>query len=248
MRALARFSSRALLFALVVVQASWLSAQQYGPGVVLDPNTLGNLNLIFEREQIYYSGEARRPAPPPPPTWNQSAVSAFRAGNYALAANNWRHALVDAPRSGLYALRLAQAEFALGNYDNAAEALHLAMTLLPQDEWGQVVRNYKRLYTRNRTFTTQLRALELARKENPDNAAIRFLLGFQYLYLGFPQQAHKQLQVANELAPDDLLARDLAVAAAVAGGIPVGDTLSSEVATEEADGPAVPAETPPTSP
>jgi predicted Zn-dependent protease len=94
-----------------------------------------------------------------------------------------------------------------------------------------------------------LRALELARKENPDDAAVRFVLGFQYLYLGYPQQAQKQLNAAAELAPEDLFARDLAAIAAAAGGAPGSEALpTAELAAEEPDSEAVPAETPTTSP
>lgn len=142
MRALTRSFPRALVFAMVAAQASLAVAQQYGPGVVLDPNQRGNLDLIFDREQVYFESEARRQAAEQQqPTYNELGERAFRAGNYNQAANNWRHALVDEPQSGAYALRLGQAEFARRNYTNAGDAIHLGMSLLPQRQWGLVVKN-----------------------------------------------------------------------------------------------------------
>ncbi|MBX9791712.1 MAG: hypothetical protein K2Y37_22550 [Pirellulales bacterium] len=248
MRALARCFPF-FAFLVLLAHASFVAAQQYGPGVVLDPNTLGNLNLIFEREQVHYEGEVRRATADLPRSWNDLALRAFRAGEYAAAANAWRHALVDEPRTGAYALRLAQAEFAAGNYVNAAEAIHLAMSLLPESQWGEVVKNYRQLYARSRTFSNQMRELEQARNENPADAAMRFVLGYQYLYLGYPEQALKQLNKATELAPDDLLARYLAAVAAVTSGPLQSEAASAaELAAEEADASSVPADTQPATP
>ena len=44
--------------------------------------------------------------------FDQSGEQAFRAGQYAAAAYNWRHALVDDPSNGTLAMMLAQALFA----------------------------------------------------------------------------------------------------------------------------------------
>ena len=227
MRALTRSFPRALVFALVAAGASLSVAQQYGPGPVLDPNQRGNLDLIFEREQMYFESESRRLAPEPTPTWNQLGERAFRAGNYTQAARHWRHALVDEPQSGTYALRLGQAEFARGSYTGAADALHLGMSLLPQRQWGVVVKNYKRLYGVRGAFATQLKALEAVRKDNPDDPAVRFVLGFQYLYLGYPEQAQRELSVAKKLSPDDAYTIELVTVAAGEGGVPEAEALSA---------------------
>ena len=227
MRALTRSFPRALVFVLMAAGASLAGAQQYGPGPVLDPNQRGNLDLIFEREQMYFESESRRLAPEPTPTWNQLGERAFRAGNYTQAARHWRHALVDEPQSGTYALRLGQAEFARGNYTSAADALHLGMSLMPQRQWGVVVKNHKRLYGVRGAFATQLKALEAVRKDNPDDPAVRFVLGFQYLYLGYPEQAQRELSVATKLSPDNVFVRELAAAATGSGGVSDVETLSA---------------------
>lgn len=227
MRALTRSFPRALVLVLMAAQASLAVAQQYGPGPVLDPNQRGNLDLIFEREQIYYDNEVRRRVAERPQSWNDLALREFRAGNYAVAAIDWRHALVDEPRNGTFALRLAQAEFARGNYTNAADALHLGMSLTPQRRWGEFVQNYKRFYGVRGAFAAQLKALEATRKENPDDPAVRFVLGFQYLYLGYPQQAATQLNVATKLSPDDAYTIELAAVAVGLGGVPEAEALSA---------------------
>jgi tetratricopeptide (TPR) repeat protein len=212
---------------VVAAQASLAMAQQYGPGPVLDPNQRGNLDLIFEREQIYYDNQVRRRVAEQPQSWNDLALREFRAGNYTIAAIDWRHALVDEPRNGTFALRLAQAEFARGNFTNAADALHLGMSLTPQRQWGDFVKNYKRFYGQRGAFAAQLKALEATRKENPDDPAVRFVLGFQYLYLGYPEQAATQLSVATRLSPDNVFVRELAAVATGLGGVSEVETLSA---------------------
>ncbi len=134
---------------------------------------------------------------------------AFRSGNYSQAAYDWRHALVDQPQNGTLGMMLAQALFATGDYDDAAGATQMAMGLLPQDQWGVVVKNYTDLYPNAGNFTTQLRALEKARNDKPEDPALRFLLGFQYNYLGYPQQAARELQKTVTLAPQDEMSRQL---------------------------------------
>src|SRR5207253_2018170 len=71
---------------------------------------------------------------------------AFDAGDYAEAARAWRHALLDDPQNGTLVMMLAQALFAAGQYEEAAGATQQAMQMLPQDQWGVVVKNYTELY------------------------------------------------------------------------------------------------------
>ena len=96
---------------------------------------------------------------------------------------------------------LGQALFATGKFDEAAGATQAAMHSLPKDKWGVVVGNYKELYGNTQDYTDQLRALEKAVKDKPDNPALRFLLGFHYAYLGYPQQAVDQLGEGIEIGP-----------------------------------------------
>lgn len=133
----------------------------------------------------------------------------FRAGNYKGAVYAWRHAVVDDPKNGVLMMMLGQGLFATGQFDEAAGATQQAMQLLPEDQWGVVVKNFRELYGKTRDYTTQLRALEKDVKTSGENPATRFLLGFHYGYLGYPSHAVKQLDKTLTLAPQDQMAQRL---------------------------------------
>ena len=133
----------------------------------------------------------------------------FKSSNYEAAVRDWRHAILDDQSNGTLVMMLAQALFATGKYDEAAGAVQQAMQMLPEDQWGVVVKNYTELYPKVGEYTNQLRALEKAVKETPDSPALRFLVGYHYGYLGYPQDAIKQLDKAKTLAPQDEMAKRL---------------------------------------
>ncbi|HVC92302.1 MAG TPA: tetratricopeptide repeat protein [Pirellulales bacterium] len=134
---------------------------------------------------------------------------AFKANRYDEAIHNWQHALLDDPSNAGLVMLLGQAYFAKGSYDVAAGAVQHGMQMIPQDQWGVVVQNYRELYSHNQAYTDQLRALERARNEKPDSPALRFLLGYHYGYLGYPKQAVHELDLAVKLNPEDKLASQL---------------------------------------
>lgn len=162
---------------------------------------------------------AAPPSETPPTVANDAAEEfaaageeAFRSGDYAGAVRAWRHAIVDDPENGTLILLLAQALFATGQHNEAAGATQQGMLLLPQDRWGVVVENFTDLYGPGDDYTKQLRSLESARDKQPADPAIRFLLGYQYAYLGYSANALAELNKAVELAPKDELSvklRDL---------------------------------------
>jgi Tfp pilus assembly protein PilF len=139
----------------------------------------------------------------------QKGENDFKGGDYKSAVYAWRHAVLDDPQNGVLTLMLAQGLFATGTFDEAAGAVQQGLQLLPEDQWGVVVSNYKELYGKIGDYTSQLRALEKAVKQQPDDPGLRFLLGYHYGFLGYPQQAVKQLDKALELAPADQLAQKL---------------------------------------
>ena len=141
--------------------------------------------------------------------FDQAGEEAFAGGQYKEAAYDWRHALVDDPQNGTLAMLLAQALFAQGSFNEAAGAVEMGMVLLPQDQWGVVIKNYKELYPHHAPYTEQLRALEKARNDKPDDPAMRFLLGFHYNYLGYPKQAALEWEKAVQLEPKDEFAKKL---------------------------------------
>jgi tetratricopeptide (TPR) repeat protein len=135
--------------------------------------------------------------------------AAFKAGDYQGAVYAWRHALLDNAQNPTLVMMLGQALFATGNFAEAAGATQSAMSMLPKDKWGVVVQNYKDLYGRPQDYTDQLRALETAVKDKPNDPALRFLAGFHYGYLGYPQQAIDQLDKAVQFQPRDEAAKKL---------------------------------------
>lgn len=139
----------------------------------------------------------------------EKGESDFKAGNYKGAVYAWRHATVDDPQNGVLLMMLGQALFATGQFDEAAGATQAAMQLLPEDKWNVVVKNFRELYGKPADYTTQLRALEKEVKTKTDNPATRFLLGFHYGYLGYPEHAVKQLDKTLKLAPQDQMAKKL---------------------------------------
>lgn len=136
----------------------------------------------------------------------EDAQAAFWDRDYDEALQLAKHAAVELPDQGDAYLLLAQAQFAVGKHLDAAETLHHALPLIPEQEWGILVKNYRDYYGKIGDYTEQLRALEAAVKENPTNPAQRFLLGYHYGFLGFPEQAARELGQAVELTQTDLLA------------------------------------------
>jgi tetratricopeptide (TPR) repeat protein len=144
-----------------------------------------------------------------PQDFSAQGEAQFKAGDYKAAIQSWRHAIVDDPQNPLLIMMMGQALFAAGSYDEAAGATQAAMQLLPKDKWGVVASNYKELYGNMQDYTDQLRALEKAVKDKPDNPAQRFLLGFHYAYLGFPKESIDQLDRGLKIAPQDEGAKQL---------------------------------------
>jgi tetratricopeptide (TPR) repeat protein len=106
-------------------------------------------------------------------------------------------------------LRLAQALFAAGEYDEAAGATQQALMLLPEEKWQPELSNTTKLYANPQDYKDQLKGLERAVKENPDDPALRFELGFQYGFSGRRAEALRELDKLLQIAPQDQLGRRL---------------------------------------
>jgi tetratricopeptide (TPR) repeat protein len=83
------------------------------------------------------------------------------------------------------------------------------MAQMPPEQWGVVVKNYTELYPDIGAYTKQLRELEAKAKQEPNDPALQFLLGYHYNYLGYPKDAQAKLERAIELAPQDVAAKML---------------------------------------
>jgi tetratricopeptide (TPR) repeat protein len=176
----------------------------YGPGAyaTLDPAAIGlATGDLIGQDQSSLAASAGQFA--------DAGETAFRAGDYRGAVYAWRHAVLDDPQNPVLVMLLGQALFATGQFDEAAGATQAAMHVLPKDQWGVVVVNFRELYGNVPDYTTQLRALETAVAEKPDNPALRFLAGFHYAYLGYPQLAIDQLEKGLKAEPRDEMAKQL---------------------------------------
>lgn len=166
--------------------------------------------------------------------------TAFRASDYTRAVSAFRHAMVDNPEDAETALLLGQALFATGQFDEAAGATQGALEILPQDRWGAVIQRYRQLYGKPQDYTAQLRALERALRDKPDEPSLHFLAGYHYAYLGFTAQAVEQFDGLLKLAPNDQIARKLreAMQAKLSPPQPVAPPTTTRPISKE--GPALP--------
>jgi hypothetical protein len=139
----------------------------------------------------------------------QDAVSAFRSGDYEEALRLAQHATLEMPDNGALLLFLAQAQFATGKYLGAAETLHRAFNMLPDDQLGTFVQNYREYYGSIGDYTRQLRDLEALLKKEPTAPFGPFLLGYHYGFLGYNEYAVGQLEKAVELTQTDEQAQRL---------------------------------------
>jgi len=146
--------------------------------------------------------------------------AAFRAGRYQDALRLWQHSMVDDPDNGAVVLLMGQAMFALGQYEAAANATQMGMQMLPESEWGNVVKNYTQLYGNIEDYTNQVRAAEKARDARADDGAVRFVLGYHFGFLNYPKQAVRELDAALAIEPRDVGAEKLRDMFAVQAGIP----------------------------
>jgi tetratricopeptide (TPR) repeat protein len=135
--------------------------------------------------------------------------TAFKGRDYKGAVRAWRHGLVDDPQNGVLVLMLSQALFATQQFAESAGATQAAVQLLPPEKWDVVIKNFRDLYGKGEDYTTQLRALEKLAREKPEDPALRFLLGYHYGFLGYPDEAAKQLEKCVSISPQDEVAKKL---------------------------------------
>jgi tetratricopeptide (TPR) repeat protein len=167
------------------------------------------------------------PAPPAPGISTRSAITAarrrpartdfvkqgddaFKTGAYAAAAQAWQHALIDDPHNGTLALKAAQAMFAAGQYEKAADTVQRGFATLPASRWGGVVRDRSQLYgAKAGDYASQLQALERAVRDQPENTDEQFLLAYQYAFSSRTSDATRILDDVLQVAPENTVAKSL---------------------------------------
>ncbi|HET6324702.1 MAG TPA: tetratricopeptide repeat protein [Planctomycetaceae bacterium] len=144
-----------------------------------------------------------------------AARAAFYGGNYQEALREITQAIADMPTSDDVHEFHGLVLFAMGDYQKAAAIAHTALDAGPGWNWSVV----QTFYPSPDTFTQQLRALEHYISEHPDQAATRFLLGYEYLTLGHMNAARRQFDRVVAMEPRDTLAKNIVKGLANAPGV-----------------------------
>jgi tetratricopeptide (TPR) repeat protein len=147
-----------------------------------------------------------------PPGVSQEAIDKFDQARAAFLEGDYEKALklTDAaaallPHDAVLHEFRALVLFALKRYTESAAAMHAVLAVGPG--WDE--KTLSSLYPNWDTYTAHLRALEAARDKDPKGADLRFLCGYHYLTLGYPEAALRAFQRALELQPKDAVAAAL---------------------------------------
>jgi Tetratricopeptide repeat len=180
--------------------------------VVQQPVVVGGAPYQPVSSGYNYSQPINTQAPPPDEVAAEAAVAmfsnardAFKAGDYPSALHKTDDALAKMPNDPTLHEFRALTLFALRQYEAAAAGLYAVLTTGPGWDWTTMVG----LYPSVETYTPQLRALEDYVESNPNAAAARFVLAYQYLTQGFPTNAATQLRQVVKLQPNDTLSATL---------------------------------------
>jgi tetratricopeptide (TPR) repeat protein len=141
------------------------------------------------------------------------ARAAFAQGNYSQALDLCTQTLKTMPNDAAVHEFRSLALFALKNYRESAAAAYAVLSAGPGWDWTTL----SSLYGNVADYTTQLRALEAFVKQNPKSSDGHFLLAYHYLTTGSPDAARSQLQIVDQLTPNDKLVRALLGVPAVSG-------------------------------
>ena len=126
----------------------------------------------------------------------------FGRGEFARAVDAYRTAARNAPDDPMAAFALGHGLFAIGAYAQAAAELRRALGLYPA--MVQVAMNRRAFYGDPVRFDEQVGRLALYVETNPNDAAARFLLGYNCFFSGRRAQAKDQFAA---LGPQDAIAQ-----------------------------------------
>ncbi len=133
------------------------------------------------------------------------AHDAFKRGDYAAALKLTDRDLMRQPGDPVLHQFRALAEFALGNYRQAAAGIYSVLADGPGWDWTTLAN----LYANANDYTRQLRALETHSRAHPDAADARFLLAYHYLVQGFDGAAEEEFREVGRLQPNNVVAIQL---------------------------------------
>lgn len=186
-------------------------------------------------EEAPASAPAEADAPAPGIAEFDVARQAFYDGDYAKAMASTNQALAKLPTDPVIHEFRALVLFAQGKYKDAAATLYSVLSVGPGWDWTTL----SSLYPSVDVYTKQLRALEAAAKQQPDDPSLRFVLSYHYLTMGNKDAAASQLKAVLQLAPQDKVAKDLLLMVAGPEAVPGAKTTPTP---EAPAGPPVSAE------
>lgn len=134
-----------------------------------------------------------------------SAIQSFRQNDFDAALDMANQGVSQCPNDSVIHEFRALVLFAKGDYQQAAATIHSVLAVGPGWDWTTM----SRLYATVGNYTNQLRTLENFTKENPDDAASRFLLAYHYMTTGHPDAAARHLKQVVKLMPNDRVAADV---------------------------------------
>ncbi len=140
-----------------------------------------------------------------PPDSLSQAISVFQSGNFREAERLAHHLVIDEPNNARAHLVLCLTAFANGDFRTASDEAGEAINLGETPNWSQVYA----IYGNVDRYTSNLRALENAVKQNPRDGDAQFLLGFMYLANGYRSDAQEHLAMAHDAMPNDRVVSNL---------------------------------------
>ncbi|MFZ5833035.1 MAG: tetratricopeptide repeat protein [Planctomycetota bacterium] len=136
------------------------------------------------------------------------ALAAFRKSDYRNAMTIMQQVLPKLPDDPVVHEVLALTKFAVGDYAGAAAVLNNLLAYAPGMDWTTLIS----LYGNAESYTNQLRKLEAYVRQNPNDAAARFVLAYHYLVAGHGDVAAGQLKEVVRLQPQDQVAERMLAA------------------------------------
>lgn len=129
-------------------------------------------------------------------------LTTFRAGRYADVVTQCDTALIDDPRLGAIHLLQSHALFALARYDESAGALRRGLSVLDESQWSLLMSERNQFYPTG-AYDPLLDKLRQFSTAQPNDAPVRFLLGYHLGMVGRTGEAREHLNAVRQLEPTD---------------------------------------------
>ena len=168
----------------------------------------------------------------------EASRASFKKGDYLAALKSADEAIAAMPGDPAIHEYRALILFALGKYGEAAGVLNPVLASGPGWDWTTMTG----LYGSQSVYTGQLRRLEDYGRSKPDDASLRFLLGYHYLVCGHLDQAYEQFDQAVKLQPADTISAQLRDLCKSSVSPDTGDQSEERPPVEAATPPPVPAD------